>query len=180
MSHYGHTAATFTPALVFSGTVRWPVSVDGKEGRRFSLGTGPSVTASAFLPLPLGVRVGDANAQVEVAIVVGWRVVARRCIRATRARYSPSARRRLTSTVSPADQPGAYGDLRRLPNAEGGDAGRGDGLATVRLTLPGRVRVHRPRSSGVLSDGLSSSSAASAAPASVHPSRLCGIGASSG
>ena len=95
MSHYGHTAATgastFTPALVFSGTVRWPVSVDGEEGRRFSLGTGPSVTASAFLPLSLGVRVGDANAQVEVAIVVGWRVVARPCIRATRARYSPSA-----------------------------------------------------------------------------------------
>ena len=38
--------------------------------------------------------------------------------------------------------------LRRLalghPVAEGGDAGRGDGLATVRLALPGRIRVHRP------------------------------------
>ena len=42
----------FTPALLFSGTVRRPVSVDGKRGRRFSLGTGPSVTASALLPAP--------------------------------------------------------------------------------------------------------------------------------
>ena len=52
----GSTAATgapmFLPARVFSGTVRWPVSVDGKRGRRFALGTGSSVTASALFPAP--------------------------------------------------------------------------------------------------------------------------------
>ena len=33
---------------------------------------------------------------------------------------------------------------RRLPDGEGRGAGRRDGLATVRLILPGRIRVHRP------------------------------------
>ena len=42
----------FVPALEFSGTVRSPVSVDGKRGRRFVLGTGSSVTASALFPAP--------------------------------------------------------------------------------------------------------------------------------
>ena len=52
----GSTAATGAPMLapvrVFSSTVRWPSSESGKTGRRFSLGTGPSVIPSALLPDP--------------------------------------------------------------------------------------------------------------------------------
>ena len=50
----GSTAATgapmLRPARVFSGTVRWPSSVNGNTGLRFSLGTLRPVMPSALFP----------------------------------------------------------------------------------------------------------------------------------
>ena len=56
LSSSGSRAATgvpmFTRAGVFSGTVRWPSSEDGKVAGSFSANTRAAVTASAVLPPP--------------------------------------------------------------------------------------------------------------------------------